>query len=593
MKQNIINNKIIKKFANKKSKNKPNPRQIDKNKDKETITTLTNKIGNSSKKNSNKKNTIKTKNDLLKNIKIKSIKNRPYSSQPKIKKIADLNTKLKNLKNKPSILVNKNKNKKNYFNNSLNKLLNISDSKSTKTNYDNNISKKSEIKYNLKTEIPRKSNTNRLKDLKDITNRNLSKSKSNSIILAKKEKLKIRNQLSADKLNKINKFNKNNKINSLSGINIIKNKQKEINHKNKGFLNKGINHKKKYDNKDMNIKKKKSEANTINKKPKIADIIEINSIKKVSKNKGFINNIKKIPKPQNNNKGLNNINAKKPKSKEINNIKKNTKDKENINNKKFFKNKSKSINLINKKGVNNKKVKNAIPLNIKNKSEKNFNTKSKHNNYQNNIIIEINNNKKLEKIYNNNTDERIVNIQKNLLESMPKKECELCHKQIYSHLYKIHYNTHATEIFNWLYLGTFENACDIEELKRIKATHILNCAFECINKNLASNIKELHLKIHDYKDFQLFDFFEKGNDFINKCKNEGGVILVHCKYGISRSVSIIISYLIKYMGYSTDDAFDLVRKKRGQINPNEGFREQLYSYESHIKGEKEDKFNKK
>ena len=312
--------------------------------------------------------------------------------------------------------------------------------------------------------------------------------------------------------------------------------------------------------------------------------------KKVSKNRGYINNIKKIPKHQNKNKGLNNINAKKPKSKEINNIKKNTKDKENINNKIFFKNKSKSINLINKKGVNNKKVKKAIPLNIKNKSEKNFNTKSKNIIYQNNIIIEINNNKKLEKIYNNNTDERIVNIQKNLLESMPKKECELCHKQIYSHLYKIHYNTHATEIFNWLYLGTFENACDIEELKRIKATHILKCAIECINKNLASNIKELHLKIHDYKDFQLFDFFEKGNDFINKCKNEG-VILVHCKYGISRSVSIIISYLIKYMGYSTDDAFDFVRKKRGQINPNEGFREQLYSYERNIKGEKEDKIN--
>ena len=59
-----------------------------------------------------------------------------------------------------------------------------------------------------------------------------------------------------------------------------------------------------------------------------------------------------------------------------------------------------------------------------------------------------------------------------------------------------------------------------------------------------SYIKELYLKIHDYKEFEHLDFFEKGNDFINKCKNEGWVIFGYCKYGISRSVSIIISYLI-------------------------------------------------
>ena len=90
------------------------------------------------------------------------------------------------------------------------------------------------------------------------------------------------------------------------------------------------------------------------------------------------------------------------------------------------------------------------------------------------IIIEITNNKKFEKIYNN-IDEKIVNIQRNLLESIPKERIELCHKQIYFHSYKIHYNTHSTEIFNWLYLWTFENAFDIEELKRINQHYIKLC----------------------------------------------------------------------------------------------------------------------
>ena len=162
---------------------------------------------------------------------------------------------------------------------------------------------------------------------------------------------------------------------------------------------------------------------------------------------------------------------------------------------------------------------------------------------------------------------------------MPKKECEMCKKLIPSHLYKIHYNTHATKIFNWLYLGSFENACDIEELNRIKATHILNCAYECINKNISKNLKKLHLNIRDLDNFKLLYYFEKANDFINQCKSEGGILLVHCKYGISRSSSIVIGYLIKFMNYTTDSALQFLYNKRSRVRPNKGFMEQLYEYE--------------
>ena len=96
-------------------------------------------------------------------------------------------------------------------------------------------------------------------------------------------------------------------------------------------------------------------------------------------------------------------------------------------------------------------------------------------------------------------------------------------------------------------MGTFDNACDLEELKRIKVTHILNCATECKNTNLPRKIKELHLKINDYEGFEIFDYFEQANEFLHKCKEGVGVALVHCKYGISRSVAFVIAYLIKYL----------------------------------------------
>jgi protein-tyrosine phosphatase len=205
--------------------------------------------------------------------------------------------------------------------------------------------------------------------------------------------------------------------------------------------------------------------------------------------------------------------------------------------------------------------------------------------HNNNVIIDISKKERVEKIYHSNIN-RKDNYKANLLDCISQKECEICHKKIYSHLYSIHYNAHPTEIFSWLYLGTFDNACDIEELRRIKVTHVLNCAIECKNETLPKDIKELHLNIHDYEGFELFEFFEKANDFMKGCKINGGVVLVHCKYGISRSVAFVIAYLIKYMKYTVDYAIKFLMDKRKKIKPNEGFLEQLYKYEEHYLGKK-------
>ena len=178
---------------------------------------------------------------------------------------------------------------------------------------------------------------------------------------------------------------------------------------------------------------------------------------------------------------------------------------------------------------------------------------------------------------------RCINFGKSLLNKIPKKECDICHKFIDSHLFKIHYNSHPTEIFNWLYLGTFSNACDIKELRRLKVNYVLNVANECINKKLPKDIKELHLKIKDFDEFELYNYFDEANEFINKCKEEGNVLLVHCKLGISRSASFIIAYLIKFNKMSAKEALEFVKEKRNQVRPNEGFINQLEEYEKRNK----------
>ena len=177
-------------------------------------------------------------------------------------------------------------------------------------------------------------------------------------------------------------------------------------------------------------------------------------------------------------------------------------------------------------------------------------------------------------------------IELDLLTKKIKKECDICHKIIDSHLFKIHYNSHPSKIFNWLYLGSFANARDITELKFNGINKILNCAIECHNTQIPKDIEEMHLYIKDAGKFNIFDYFEKANDYINKCKLEGGKLLVHCKFGISRSASFVIAYLIKYDKYTVDNALRFLQKKRNQINPNQGFMNQLYQYEQYLKNKK-------
>ena len=174
-------------------------------------------------------------------------------------------------------------------------------------------------------------------------------------------------------------------------------------------------------------------------------------------------------------------------------------------------------------------------------------------------------------------------VDRNLLANAKKVECQICHKFVVTYLFKIHYNSHPSEIFNWLFLGSFSNACNIEELRRNKINYILNCALECYNKKLPDDIKELHLKLLDKTNFEIIEYFEKANNFINKCKNEGCKLLVHCKYGISRSATFIIAYLVKYNKITVDNALEFLKQKRSQIKPNKGFMDQLYLYEKYLK----------
>ena len=167
--------------------------------------------------------------------------------------------------------------------------------------------------------------------------------------------------------------------------------------------------------------------------------------------------------------------------------------------------------------------------------------------------------------------------------SSTKRKCPLCHKEIERYKYKFHYNLHPSKIFDWLFLGSYRNAIDKQEIKDLEINYVLNCAVECL-ESFPAGVKYCHLKINDMPSFKILPFLDKASFFIHQAKVNNGKILVHCQMGISRSTSCVIAYMIRYMGYSSMNALDFIKKKRSIVMPNFGFLQQLMLYEKNNLG---------
>ncbi|CAF3331984.1 unnamed protein product [Rotaria socialis] len=134
-------------------------------------------------------------------------------------------------------------------------------------------------------------------------------------------------------------------------------------------------------------------------------------------------------------------------------------------------------------------------------------------------------------------------------------------------------------IDNQLYLGTGHQATNWKVIRDLKLTHIINISVEhqCV---FPDKIKYLHLQLEDMEDVLLKDRFDETIHFMDSAfQNPSNRILVHCNLGISRSTTLILSYLMKTYNATLLEAFKYLRHRRPIVCPNVGFLRQLIDYE--------------
>jgi atypical dual specificity phosphatase len=125
-----------------------------------------------------------------------------------------------------------------------------------------------------------------------------------------------------------------------------------------------------------------------------------------------------------------------------------------------------------------------------------------------------------------------------------------------------------------IYIGNADASSMLEVLEANGIQRILVCG--CYLQQYFPDIFEYFaISIDDSIGQNIMMYFRRCFEFMSK----PGKLFVHCAAGVSRSVSMVVGFLIYSKRMKFDDALDLVQKQRPKASPNPAFRRQLRKLE--------------
>ncbi len=139
-------------------------------------------------------------------------------------------------------------------------------------------------------------------------------------------------------------------------------------------------------------------------------------------------------------------------------------------------------------------------------------------------------------------------------------------------------NSYPNNIIDGLYLGGIQSTWNdyVYEYFNINAVFTIGRELEPL---ILANMTHKECILDDI-DGAKMNF--KILDEIHNCLQKGNRCIVHCFAGVSRSSTMVIAYLMKYKNMRLGEAYDLVKSKRYNIYPNDGFWKQLILLDQHL-----------
>eukprot|EP00834_Sanchytrium_tribonematis_P006146 NODE_427_length_7663_cov_0.258461.p3 type:complete len:328 gc:universal NODE_427_length_7663_cov_0.258461:3463-2480(-) len=142
---------------------------------------------------------------------------------------------------------------------------------------------------------------------------------------------------------------------------------------------------------------------------------------------------------------------------------------------------------------------------------------------------------------------------------------------------KAQYKDFPRQILDNIYLSGKEGATP-EHMKQYKIDVVIRIGFFLEQHDTVCH----SYKLEDVSHENIESIFDETSYILKQCQINNKNALVHCHAGVSRSSTIILYYMMKYLSYSLKDAFEHTFKKRPIIRPNEGFAQTLIKKEMEL-----------
>ncbi|KZT67139.1 phosphatases II [Daedalea quercina L-15889] len=148
------------------------------------------------------------------------------------------------------------------------------------------------------------------------------------------------------------------------------------------------------------------------------------------------------------------------------------------------------------------------------------------------------------------------------------------------------YHPQYSEIIPGLFVADMYTATSAAVIRDLGITHVVSVLkHDC--PRYSQDLKHICIPIDDSRSAGLLGHLDAITEWIQHALERGGQVMVHCVWGMSRSASVAIAFLMATRRMSLDDAFRHVVSRRKFVRPNSGFMYQLKVYEHILRARQE------
>ena len=177
-------------------------------------------------------------------------------------------------------------------------------------------------------------------------------------------------------------------------------------------------------------------------------------------------------------------------------------------------------------------------------------------------------------------------IQSDILETCcsPSRPIPGCHVDL-SHMERIEFGLDCDEVVPGVILATGKTVKNVAYMRELRVTHIINTASRDVwlpvEKLTNLGVEMFQFHVDDVPSANIAPYFRPVADFVARATQAGGLLVINCLVGLSRSATVLTAALMMNNKWTVKKALRKLRQNR-PVKPNLGFMVQLLSLEQKL-----------